>query len=59
MFLPPENGVMCMNFRPRFLALAAIFLGIGILITCFLPAQLVVVIVAVAIIAVGVICLRR
>lgn len=47
-----------MNRRPKFLPLAAVFLGVGILITCFLPAQLLVVVVALAIIAVGLICLQ-
>jgi hypothetical protein len=47
-----------MNRRPKFLPLAAVFLGVGILITFFLPAQMLVVIVAVAIIAVGILCLQ-
>lgn len=47
-----------MNPRIKAIALSAVFLGVGILITCFLPAQVLVVIAAVAIIVVGCYCLR-
>ncbi|HEX3025884.1 MAG TPA: hypothetical protein VHR42_01455 [Clostridia bacterium] len=40
------------------IALAAVFLGVGILITCFLPAQVLVVIAAAAIIIIGCYYLR-
>jgi hypothetical protein len=56
---PIESGVVLfMNRQPKFMPLAAIFLGVGILITCFLPSQILVVIVALVIIAVGVLCLK-
>jgi hypothetical protein len=47
-----------MNWRPRVAALSAIFLGLGILIACFLPATAIVVIISIAIIAVGCWCLK-
>ncbi len=42
----------------RVVPLAAIFLGIGILATCFFPAQWLVVLIALAIVVIGVIGLR-
>ena len=47
-----------MNRHVHVVPLAAVCLGVGILITCFLPAQLLVVIVALAIIALGVLGLK-
>ncbi|HEX2938256.1 MAG TPA: hypothetical protein VHO66_04980 [Ruminiclostridium sp.] len=48
-----------MNIRLGAVALSAIFLGIGILLACFLPAAALVIIVCIAIIAVGCCCLKR
>ena len=47
-----------MNIHPKIAALSAIFFGIGILIACFLPASALVVIISIAIIAVGCWCMR-
>ena len=47
-----------MNMRPRCAALAAVFLGIGILLACFLPATAIVVVISIVIIAVGCCCLK-
>lgn len=47
-----------MNLRPKIAALTAIFFGIGILLACFLPPAVLVVIVAIAIIAIGCCCLK-
>jgi hypothetical protein len=43
-----------MRSNIRFLPLAAVFLGFGILITCFMPPQALVVIVSLFVIAVGI-----
>ena len=53
-----ENGVMFMVRRPGIIPFAAIFLGLGILLTCFLPSPVLVVLVAIAIIVVGFWCLK-
>ncbi len=47
-----------MIWRPKTAVLSAMFLGIGILIACFLPATAIVVIMSVAIIVVGFWCLK-
>jgi 4-hydroxybenzoate polyprenyltransferase len=44
--------------RIRSVALAAVCLGVGILMACFLPAQVLVVIAAAAIIIVGFLCMK-
>ena len=53
-----ERNGWQMNRHVHVIPLAAVCLGVGILITCFLPAQLLVVIVAFAIIAIGVLGLK-
>lgn len=50
------SGVMRNGFRVY--ALAAVFLGLGILLACFLPPQALVVIVAVTVVVVGFLCMR-
>ena len=47
-----------MNFKTRVFALSAIFLGVGILMAVFLPSCVMVVVTALAIITLGILCLK-
>lgn len=48
-----------MKMRPFAVAISAIFLGIGILLACFLPASVLVIVISLAIIIIGFCCLKR